>query len=191
MNYTWMALLVLVIFYGIYFTKMYLQKRQGIRTHQIGRRKEKGLHTVETFMSVATLAIVIVQLISVMAGWNYMPQSIRYAGFGIGIVGDLIFLISVHCMRDSWRAGIPNQDKTKLVTEGIYAYSRNPAFLGFDLQYIGILLMYCNVLLAVFTVFAVVMLHLQILQEEEYMTNTFGEEYVCYRNHVLRYLGRK
>ena len=191
MNYTWMALLVLVIFYGIYFTKMYLQKRQGIRTHQIGRRKEKGLHTVETFMSVATLAIVIVQLISVMAGWNYMPQSIRYAGFGIGIVGDLIFLISVHCMRDSWRAGIPNQDKTKLVTEGIYAYSRNPAFLGFDLQYIGILLMYCNVLLAVFTVFAVVMLHLQILQEEEYMTNTFGEEYVCYRNYVLRYLGRK
>ena len=191
MNYTWMALLVLVIFYGIYFTKMYLQKRQGIRTHQIGRRKEKGLHTVETFMSVATLAIVIVQLISVMAGWNYMPQSIRYAGFGIGIVGDLIFLISVHCMRDSWRAGIPNQDKTKLVTEGIYAYSRNPAFLGFDLQYIGILLMYCNVLLAVFTVFAVVMLHLQILQEVEYMTNTFGEEYVCYRNHVLRYLGRK
>lgn len=191
MNYTWMALLVLGIFYGIYFTKMYLQKRQGIRTHQIGRRKEKGLHTVETFMSVATLAIVIVQLISVMAGWNYMPQSIRYAGFGIGIVGDLIFLISVHCMRDSWRAGIPNQDKTKLVTEGIYAYSRNPAFLGFDLQYIGILLMYCNVLLAVFTVFAVVMLHLQILQEEEYMTNTFGEEYVCYRNHVLRYLGRK
>ena len=191
MNYTWMALLVLVIFYGIYFTKMYLQKRQGIRTHQIGRRKEKGLHTVETFMSVATLAIVIVQLISVMAGWNYMPQSIRYAGFGIGIVGDLIFLISVHCMRDSWRAGIPDQDKTKLVTEGIYAYSRNPAFLGFDLQYIGILLMYCNVLLAVFTVFAVVMLHLQILQEEEYMTNTFGEEYVCYRDHVLRYLGRK
>ena len=186
-----MALLVLAIFYGIYFTKMYLQKRQGIRTHQIGRRKEKGLHTVETFMSVATLAIVIVQLISVMAGWNYMPQSIRYAGFGIGIVGDLIFLISVHCMRDSWRAGIPDQDKTKLVTEGIYAYSRNPAFLGFDLQYIGILLMYCNVLLAVFTVFAVVMLHLQILQEEEYMTNTFGEEYVCYRNHVLRYLGRK
>jgi len=191
MNYTWMALLVLVIFYGIYFTKMYLQKRQGIRTHQIGRRKEKGLHTVETFMSVATFAIVIVQLISVMAGWNYMPQSIRYAGFGTGIVGDLIFGVSVHCMRDSWRAGIPDQDKTKLVTEGIYAYSRNPAFLGFDLQYIGILLMYCNVLLAVFTVFAVVMLHLQILQEEKYMTNIFGDEYVYYRKHVLRYLGRK
>ena len=43
-------------------------------------------------------------------------------------------------MRDFWRAGIPETDKTELVTEGIYQISRNPAFLGFDLLYIGILL---------------------------------------------------
>lgn len=43
-------------------------------------------------------------------------------------------------MRDSWRAGISETDKTELVTEGIYQISRNPAFLGFDLLYIGILL---------------------------------------------------
>ena len=45
--YTVSALFVLAVFYGIYFTKMYIQKRHGIRTRQIGRRKEKGLHTVE------------------------------------------------------------------------------------------------------------------------------------------------
>nr|WP_325196398.1 methyltransferase [uncultured Oscillibacter sp.] len=45
----------------------------------------------------------------------------------------------------------------KLVTDGIYRYSRNPAFLGFDLQYIGVLLMYCNLLTGMFTVFAMVM----------------------------------
>ncbi len=43
-------------------------------------------------------------------------------------------------MKDSWRAGIPDSDKTELVTTGIYKYSRNPAFLGFDLQYMGVLL---------------------------------------------------
>ena len=43
-------------------------------------------------------------------------------------------------MRDFWRAGISETDKTELVTEGIYQISRNPAFLGFDLLYIGILL---------------------------------------------------
>lgn len=35
-----------------------------------------------------------------------------------------IFLLSVLCMKDSWRAGIPDKDKTELVTGGIYRYSR-------------------------------------------------------------------
>lgn len=95
------------------------------------------------------------------------------------------------CMKDSWRAGIPKQDKTKLVTDGIYAYSRNPAFLGFDLQYVGVMLMYCNPLTILFTAFTMLMLHLQILQEEKYMAATFGEEYLQYKKQVFRYLGRK
>ena len=43
-------------------------------------------------------------------------------------------------MRDSWRAGISETDKTELITEGSYQISRNLAFLVFDLLYIGILL---------------------------------------------------
>ena len=77
------------------------------------------------------------------------------------------------------------------MTGGIYRYSRNPAFLGFDLMYIGVFLMYCNLLTGMFTVFATVMLHLQILQEERYLTAAFGAEYLDYRHQVLRYLGRR
>lgn len=43
-------------------------------------------------------------------------------------------------MRDSWRAGISETDKTELVTGGIYQFSCNPAFFEFNLLYIGILL---------------------------------------------------
>lgn len=43
-------------------------------------------------------------------------------------------------MKDSWRAGISETDKTELVTEGIYQFSRNLAFLEFNLLYIGILI---------------------------------------------------
>lgn len=45
--YSLLALVVLAVFYGIYFGKTLVQKRHGIRTRQIGRRKEKELHTVE------------------------------------------------------------------------------------------------------------------------------------------------
>ena len=132
--YALLALLVLAIFYGIYFAKMLAQKRRGIRTHQIGMRREKTLHTVESLMSVATLGVVAAQLLSIVLGWNHMPAGARMTGFLTGLAGDGVFLAAVLCMKDSWRAGIPKQDKTELVTGGVYAFSRNPAFVGFDLM---------------------------------------------------------
>ena len=189
--YRILALLVLAVFYGIYLVKQWRQKRRGIQTLQIGRGKDAQTHTVETLMGIATVGIIPAQLLSIAFGWSHLHANARFTGFCVGLLGDLIFLISVVCMKDSWRAGIPVKDKTELVTDGVYAYSRNPAFLGFDLQYIGVLLMYCNLLTGVFTAFAITMLHLQILQEERYLTAAFGAEYLEYRHQVLRYLGRR
>ena len=189
--YRILALTVLAVFYGIYFIKMAAQAKRGIRTHQIGRRREKGLHTVETLMSIATLGIVIVQLAAIVSGHSHMPSVGRLAGFAVGIAGDAVFLASVLCMKDSWRAGIPESDKTKLVVSGIYSVSRNPAFLGFDMMYLGIAMIYLNIPVVLFSLFAQIMLHLQILQEEKYMTASFGSEYASYKQKVLRYLGRR
>ena len=188
--YRLLALFVLAVFYGFYLVKQWRQKRRGIQTMQIGRGKDTQTHTVETLMGIATVGIIPAQLLSITFDWSHLPANARFTGFCVGMVGDLIFLISVLCMKDSWRAGIPDSGKTELVTDGIYAYSRNPAFLGFDLQYVGVLLMFCNLLTASFTVFAVTMLHLQILQEERYLTVTFGSAYLDYRHRVFRYLGR-
>ena len=191
MPYLWLALLVLVIFYGIYFAKMLVPKRQGVQTRQIGRVKEKSVHRVEVLMSIATLAAPVIQILSILFGWNHMPANARFTGFCIGMLGDMIFLVSVLCMKDSWRAGIPDKDRTKLVTTGIYRYSRNPAFLGFDFMYVGLLLMYFNLSMLVVSAFAIIMLHLQILQEERYLTENYGDSCREYRKHVFRYLGGK
>lgn len=191
LTYALLTLLVLAVFYGIYFAKALLQKRRGIHTRQIGRRKEKSIHTVELLMSIATLGVVAAQLLSIVLDWSCLPADARFSGFLVGLLGDLFFLLAVVCMRDSWRAGIPDKDKTALVTTGIYKVSRNPAFLGFDLQYLGVLLLYCNPLTAVFSLFAIVMLHLQILQEERYLTEAFGAPYRTYCRRVFRYLGRR
>ena len=188
-SYPLLALFVLAVFYGIYFVKMLAQKRRGIRTLQIRQRKEKSIQTVELLMSIATLGVVIAQLVSILFGWSCLPTNARFTGFCTGMLGDLIFLLSVLCMKDSWRAGIPDKDHTELVTSGIYRFSRNPAFLGFDLMYIGMMLMYCNLLIVPLTVFAIVMLHLQILQEERYLEKTFGTAYREYKRHTFRYLG--
>ena len=95
-------------------------------------------------------------------------------------------------MRDSWRAGVSKTDQTELVTNGIYQISRNPAFLGFDLLYLGTLLMFFNWVLCALTVFAVIMYHLQIVcVEEKFLVATFGDAYLAYQKKVCRYIGRK
>ena len=72
LSYPLLALFVLAVFYGIYFAKMLAQKRRGIRTRQIGKRKEQSIHRVELLMSIATLAVVIAQ------SWSH-PASIGSA----------------------------------------------------------------------------------------------------------------
>lgn len=95
-------------------------------------------------------------------------------------------------MQDSWRAGVSKTDKTELVTSGIFGISRNPAFLGFDLLYIGILLMFFNWVLLVASIFAALMFHLQIVNvEEDFLLEAFGEEYLNYKKKVNRYFGKR
>ena len=185
------ALGIMAVFYAIYFGKKIAQGRRGIVTRQIGKRKEKGIHTVETVMSVATLLVVAGELFSVSSGWNYAPNVVRWIGLGAGATGDVVFLAAVLCMRDSWRAGIPEKDKTELVTRGIFKISRNPAFLGFDFVYIGVAALFFNPVNAVLSLFAIVSLHLQILQEEKFLATTFGVPYLIYKKSVCRYFGRK
>ena len=191
MKYKSYALLILIIFYSIFFTKMLIQKRKGIKTRQVGSIKEKRIRIIEILMSVSTLLIVPIQLISIFLDYNYSNNCIRYIGLFIGIIGDIIFLISVITMKNSWRVGISKNDKTKLITNGIYKISRNPAFLGFDLMYIGITLLYSNILTIIFSLFAVIMLHLQILEEEKYLEKNFKDEYKVYKFKTNRYLGIK
>ena len=110
----------------------------------------------------------------------------------MSVGGTIVFIFAVRAMGDSWRAGVSKTDQTELVTDGIYQISRNPAFLGFDLLYMGTLLMFFNGIICTLTVFAVIMYHMQIVcVEEKFLVAAFGEEYLHYQKKVCRYLGRK
>ncbi len=186
------AIIILVSFYAIYIGKMISQRKRGIQTDQIARgKKERKLMLVEIFMKIATYSIVIIEIISILMNTTNMPNGIRIIGICFGIIGVIIFGLAVFTMEDSWRAGIPENDKTTIVTQGIYSLSRNPAFLGFDLVYIGILCAFFNWILFFFTILSILMLHLQILQEERFLPTVFGDDYIEYSRKVCRYIGRK
>lgn len=192
MSFQISAVIILLVFYGCYFGKMFMQKKKGIQTDQIGQGKTGFVKMIELTMKVATLLVPLVEIISIAVNVSNLSIIARYLGIVTAILGDIVFVISVWTMKDSWRAGVSPTDKTELVTTGIYQISRNPAFLGFDLVYVGICLMFFNWVLLLVSVFAMLMFHLQIVNvEEDFLLDSFGEEYISYKKKVNRYFGRK
>ena len=190
MIYRIVAVVLMMIFYGTYFLKMIYQKKQGIVTDQMGKGRTRDMgYWIEIALKTVTILVPLIQLVSIVYGYSMLRIMGKIIGIYLALLGDIVFIIAVRTMKDSWRAGIARDDERGLVTEGIYRYSRNPAFLAFDLLDLGILLMFFNPILLIFTVFAIVMFHLQILQEEEFLTGVFGDEYVKYRENTCRYIG--
>lgn len=184
------GIIILVIFYLAYFGKMLGQRKRGIQTNQLGvGDKAKRTRYTESILRIITTLVVIVIIVSTYLNTSFIRNMVvRYLGILLIGIGTVVFITAMITMRDSWRAGIPQGEKLQIITKGIYRFSRNPAFLGFDLTYIGATIAFGNVVLLLFSIVAIIMMHLQILEEERYMVTTFGGEYLTYKNRVGRYL---
>lgn len=188
----WFGFLVLVLFYGSYLCKQLLLKRRGISTNRLGRGNKPvrtlRIETALKFASFTMAAVQIISLLVVIEAYLLLAQHIiRCAGIGISMVGAAVFITAMACMKTSWRAGVDSGQHTELIRSGIYRISRNPAFLGFDLFYIGFAMAFSNPLQLVFTLLCVILFHLQILEEEQYLPIVFGSAYEEYKRVTARY----
>ena len=171
------AIVILLAFYGCYFTKMILQRNKGIQTNQMGKGKMGFVKRIEVTMKIASFLVPAAELVSIVLNTSCLPLWARITGALTGGCGVLVFILAVVTMRDSWRAGVSEAERTELVTGGIYQISRNPAFLGFDLVYIGMALMFFNWVLLAISVFAGLMFQLQIVNvEEDFLVRSFGKD---------------
>lgn len=116
----------------------------------------------ETVMSFSNLLVILATLLSIVLLNPSNNTIIIVVSLLCGFLSILFFLLATITMKDSWRVGIP-LEKTNIITDGIYKWSRNPAFVGFDLLYISSTLLYYNIPLLFNSIFAIVMLHIQIL----------------------------
>ena len=186
------TLCLMAAFYICYFAKMISQRKQGIRTDQLGKGKIGFVKFIEVTLKLSTYVLPMIQVISIALYEGIAYTVLRIIGIVVTAMGVSVFIASVMQMKDNWRAGVQREDKTSLVTTGIYSISRNPAFLGFDLMYIGILFTFFNWFLCFATGFVLAFFHLQIVNvEEDFLIEAFGEEYLQYKAKVCRYLGRK
>lgn len=113
---------------------------------------------------------------------------LQYIGLILIIIGLIIFLLSLISFGKSWRVGIDKKNPGKLVKTGIFKFSRNPIFLFMDIYFIGFTLVYTTLFFIFFSIITVLSVHYQILQEEKFLLEQYGNEYRDYKNKVRRYI---
>ena len=143
-------------------------------------------------LKIITYLLPVIQIISIVFYSGTAHIVLQFTGVVITMFGVLAFIVSVTQMKENWRAGVQKEEKTSLVTTGIYSISRNPAFLGFDLMYIGILFSFFNWFLCLYHRFCSGILSFADSQcRGRFLIEAFGNEYLQYKSKVCRYLGRK
>jgi len=109
-------------------------------------------------------------------------------GVAVVIAAFAIQLSALIALGDSWRLGIDLYSSGPLVTHGIYALSRNPIYIFFDLYFLGTFLINGALVFLVFAALVAAILHYQTLQEEEFLGRIHGLAYEKYRRRVGRYV---
>jgi protein-S-isoprenylcysteine O-methyltransferase Ste14 len=118
-----------------------------------------------------------------------LPAWAQWTG-AVVIVAGVVLVISFE--RAFKRAGTdanPYRPSTALATDGPYRFSRNPAYLGMAITYIGITLAaeapWALVMLVPATL---LMQYGVILREERYLEGLFGDEYLSYKRTTRRWI---
>lgn len=181
---------IMSVFYAVFLLKAFVQSRKGVKVFVMFKSKFRDKMQAVTLLSgVMVIALAATSVIFDCSVHDVLV--IKVFGAAISITGTVVFVKAVVDMKSSWRVGVSENEKTALVTSGIYSLSRNPAYLGFDLLYVGINVAYLNLPLLIFTAVYIFALDRQIRIEEKFLSDSFGESYKKYFNETYRYLGRK
>ena len=76
----------------------------------------------------------------------------------------------------------------RLVSSGLYAYTRNPMYLGHIIFLAGLSLTLRSWLAAVLTIIVAVWLHFRVLADERNLSLVLGREYIAYTRSVKRWI---
>ena len=96
--------------------------------------------------------------------------------------------VAQYQMSNSWRIGIDENNKTELITKGLFSYSRNPIFLGMIISVTGIFFILPNAITLFLMLSTYIVIQIQIRLEEEFLEKQHGQEYLSYKQNTKRLL---
>lgn len=193
-------LLALGLFLGTLGARVAVLWMRGVRVITLARGKPAAQALLEGALAVA-LPVWVWEVVAY--AWplplhvfpppfdTVLLEGTAVRAFGVAAIAAAlgIFASSLVAFGDAWRVGIDREAPGALVTQGVFACSRNPIFVAMDLYVVGTFLVSGRLVFLLCALATLAALHAQILQEERFLEATFGAAYRQYRRRVPRYLG--
>ena len=86
---------LMAVFYICYFAKLISQKKQGIKTDQLGKGKEGFVKFIEVALKIITYLLPVIQIISIVFYSGTVHIVLQFTGVVITMFGVLAFIVSV------------------------------------------------------------------------------------------------
>ena len=142
---------------------------------------------VSTFVLLIALSIGLPESAAGPLPWMETSAVLIMGWVVLGL--SLAWIIAAQAqMGASWRIGIDANNRTNLVTSGIFGISRNPIFLGMRAGLLGLFLVLPNALSLAILVIGEVLMQVQVRLEEAHLLSTHGHAYERYRASVRRWI---
>jgi protein-S-isoprenylcysteine O-methyltransferase Ste14 len=112
-----------------------------------------------------------------------------------GSIGSLVLIFCLYFiiraqqqMQTSWRLEVDLNHPAKLITEGLFNYSRNPIFMALRLSYFALFLIIPCPFSLIILIIGDLAFQFQVQKEELYLHQVYSDEYTNYCLHVPRWL---
>lgn len=185
----YLAALAIVLLVGMVLVRVFLLGRTGTRAVHFGGidKKDFLIPPFALFYFYIVFAAAF-NLPTVSTQRFFHSEVISWMGVFLCFAGLIFLLLSLVTFGKSFRVGIDIEHPDRLVTTGVFAFSRNPIYVAFGLVLLGEFLVFPNWILLVYAAAGIWLIHRQILREEEFLRKRYGQEYAEYCNRVRRYL---
>jgi protein-S-isoprenylcysteine O-methyltransferase Ste14 len=104
-----------------------------------------------------------------------------YSGLIICLFGIIFTIVAILSFATS--------PKEKVITKGLYRFTRNPTYIGIILMQIGLGIACSSWLYLLLTVALIILLNANLSAEERYCLYRYGDDYRKYKNRTPRWIG--
>src|SRR5262245_40751860 len=185
----YLAALTIVLLLGMVLTRVILMRRKGTRAVHFGRvDRTDFLIPACALFYFYTVCAAAFDLPTVSTQRFFESEVIAWVGVVLCFTGVILFLLSLVSFGKSFRVGIDIDHPDKLVTTGVFAFSRNPLYVAFSCVLLGQVLVFPNWIVLVYLVAGIWLIHRQVLREEEVLRKHCSQEYAEYCHRVRRYI---